>query len=73
MPKYFIKRGILLVGYNTFLKNTIDNCITCAKIKKANIVNRPNLKHIIPGGPHKRIQADLWEFDKELSKKINFK
>ena len=30
-------------------------------------VNRPNMRHTIPGGPHERIQADLWEFDKGLS------
>ena len=31
------------------------------------------MEHIIPGGSHERIQPDLWEFDKELSEKINFK
>ena len=31
------------------------------------------MKHIIPGGSHERIQAYLWEFDKELKEKINFK
>ena len=31
------------------------------------------MKHIIPGGPHERIQAELWEIDKELSEKIKYK
>ena len=60
-------------GYNTYLKNTINNYITCAKIKKSQITHKPNMKHIIPGGPHERIQADLWEIDKELSEKIKYK
>ena len=31
------------------------------------------MKHIIPGGPHVRIQEELWEIDKELSEKIKYK
>ena len=43
------------------------------KLKKTSIVNRPKMKHIIPGGSHERYQGDLWEFDKEISEKLDYK
>ena len=36
------------------------------KQKKINISERPDMKHIIPNGPHHRYQCDLWELDKDI-------
>ena len=60
-------------GYSSSLKNIIDNCLICAKTKNINISDRPEMKHIIPNGPHHRYQSDLWELDKDLVSRIEFR
>ena len=52
--------------YSSSLKNVIDNCLICAKTKNINISERPEMKHIIPNGPHHRYQCDSWELNKDI-------
>lgn len=59
-------------GYSSDMKSVIYNCITCVKLNKS-ISNKPKMLHIIPEGPHYRYQADLWELNKDIAKKIKYK
>ena len=54
------------------MKQTIKDCNFCAAITR-NICERPKMKHIIANGPHYIYQADIWEIDKEISEKIQYK
>jgi len=47
----------------------IKNCSICAKLTR-DISEKPEMKHIIPEGPHFRYQADLWELSN--NNKYNF-
>ena len=54
------------------MANVIKNCSKCS-ILKHNISEKPPMKHIIPEGPHYRYQADLWELDKNIAEKLDYK
>ena len=54
------------------MANVIKNCTKCS-ILKHNISEKPPMKHITPEGPHYRYQADLWELDKNIAEKLNYK
>ena len=56
--------------YSTTMSNVIKNCSIFSS-SSINVAKKPKLNHIIPEGPIFRYHADLWEFDKNLKKKIS--
>lgn len=52
------------------MKLTIKDCSIYVAII-INIFERQKIKHIITNGPHYIYHVDIWEIDKEISKKFN--
>ena len=58
---------ILLENIKNDIKNYINNCALCLRIK-GGISFKPIPKKIIPKGPLERIVVDEWKINNDLSK-----
>ena len=66
---YIIQNNIYWINIIEDIKNHINKCLTCNKIKKINKNSKIPSKNILSKGPRDRYVADLWYLPPELNSK----